>query len=65
MCLANGRYIITSVPGNRFIGRAPVETLGVLDVSPKKVFALSEGLKAPIVSLFTLNDTWSLQPYYL
>ena len=56
MSLANGRYIITSVPGNRFIGRAPAE-IQTEDMSPKQVFALSEGLRAPIVSLFTPNET--------
>ena len=58
MCLSDGCYIVTSVPGNRFIGRAPIE---IQNMSSRPVFALSEGLKAPIVSLFTPNDTQNLR----
>lgn len=47
MSLPSGRYIVTSVPGNRFVGRAPIE---IQNMSPKPVLTLSEGTKGPIVS---------------
>ena len=48
MSLATGIYVVTSVAGNRFIGRYPIEDRSLL---PKQVFALPESVDAPRVRL--------------
>lgn len=47
MSLSSGKYVVTSLLGNRFVGRSIAETTGL---DPKPVFALPEGSIAPLVS---------------
>ena len=49
MSLSNGIYIVTSVAGDRHIGRFPVEDRSLL---PKQLFALPEGIEPPRVRSF-------------
>ena len=55
MILTSGAYVVTSLMGERVIGRSPIETQ---DMRPKQVFALpeSEGPHAPPVRLILLTQ---------
>ena len=46
MSLSSGLYVVTSLAGNRFISRSPVEDKSL---KPKQVFALPEGSPGSLV----------------